>query len=196
VKLYVSDFDKNGQTDQLLSYTANGVEYPFLAKDEMERALPVLRKHYLLYADYAGLPMQDAFYGFAETVKPLQAERMASAVCYGDGKGGFTINDLPAELQLAPIFSFQKIKTSANENMYISGGNFFDVIPYEGRYDAQPLALFSSNKQNKIHYLPQTNLSALKEQVRDIKWLRTKQGNVLAIAANNTGLLFYSFQNR
>jgi hypothetical protein len=196
VKLYVSDFDKNGQTDQLLSYTANGVEYPFLAKDEMERALPVLRKHYLLYADYAGLPMQDAFYGFAETVKPLQAERMASAVCYGDGKGGFTINDLPAELQLAPIFSFQKIKTSANENMYISGGNFFDVIPYEGRYDAQPLALFSSNKQNKIHYLPQTNLSALKEQVRDIKWLRTEQGNVLAIAANNTGLLFYSFQNR
>jgi hypothetical protein len=58
------------------------------------------------------------------------------------------------------------------------------------------LALFSSNKQNKIHYLPQTNLSALKEQVRDIKWLRTEQGNVLAIAANNTGLLFYSFQNR
>jgi len=196
VKLYVSDFDKNGQTDQLLSYTANGIEYPFLAKDEMERALPVLRKHYLLYADYAGLPMEDAFYGFAETVKPLQAERMASAVCYGNGKGGFTISDLPAQLQSAPIFSFQKIKTSANENMYVGGGNFFDVIPYEGRYDAQPLVVFSSNRQNKIHYIPQTNFAALKEQVRDIKWLHTKQGNILAVAGNNTGLLFYSFQNQ
>ncbi len=32
--------------------------------------------------------------------------------------------------------------------MFISGGNFFDVIPYEGQYDAQPLALFSASKDS------------------------------------------------
>ncbi len=192
VKLYVKDFDKNGQTDQLLSYTLNGEEYPFLAKDEMERALPVLRKHYLLYAEYAGLPMKDAFYGFAETVTPLSAERLGSAVAYGDGKGGFTLQDLPAELQLSPIFSFQKLPGTTGKAHYISGGNFFDVIPYEGRYDAQPLAFFAAGDGNSIQYIHQPNLLQVREQVRDIKWLRTA-GNkpVLAVARNNERLLFF-----
>lgn len=162
-KLYVSDFDKNGHVDQLLAYTLNGKEYPFLAKDEVERSLPLLKKHYLKYAEYAGVVMKDVFYGWIDTIKPLMCERLGSAVCYGDGKGNFTIKDLPNELQLSPIFSFLKIKTTAaNENMYVSGGNFFDVIPYEGRYDAQPLALFSSNKKIQlIIYINQT-------------WLRVK----------------------
>ncbi|SHF29087.1 VCBS repeat-containing protein [Flavisolibacter ginsengisoli] len=191
VKLYVADFDKNGQTDQLLSYTKDGIEYPFLAKDEMEKALPVLKKHYLLYADYAGLPMKDAFYGFAETVKPLEAERLGSAVCFGDGNGGFTVKDLQANLQLAPIFSFQKIGLPNNISGYLAGGNFFDVIPYEGRYDAQALALFSINKQ-QVHYFNDPNISGLKEQVRDIKWIKTGAGPVLVVAGNNSPLKFYS----
>ncbi|HJW17365.1 MAG TPA: VCBS repeat-containing protein, partial [Flavisolibacter sp.] len=190
VKLYVSDFDKNGQTDQLLSYTKNGTEYPFLAKDEMEKALPVLRKHYLLYADYAGLPMKDAFYGFAETVKPLEAERLGSVVCFGGDNGNFTVEDLPANLQLAPIFSFQKAGTTNSMNGYLAGGNFFDVIPYEGRYDAQALALFSVSKQ-QVHYYNEPNISGLKEQVRDIKWVKTAKGQVLVVAGNNAPLLFY-----
>jgi hypothetical protein len=191
--LYTADFDKNGRTDQLLSYTLNGEEYPFLAKDEVEKQLPLLRKHYLLYTEYAGVPMKDVFYGWIDTIKPVIAERLGSAICFGDGKGNFKINDLPAELQLAPIFSFQKIVgMGANENMYLSGGNFFDVIPYEGRYDAQPLALFTVNKNNAVTYLPQPNLAQLKGQVRDIKTIRTAMsGNSILVARNNDSLLLY-----
>jgi len=195
-KLYVSDYDKNGQTDQLLSYTINGDEYPFLAKDEVERPLPLLKKHYLLYSEYAGVPMKDVFYGWIDTIKPLLCERLGSAVCYGDGKGIFSMKDLPAELQLAPIFSFQKVNNAANVNMYISGGGFFDVIPYEGRYDAQPLALFNTIKNNTVNYLPQSTLAEIKEQVRDLKWLKTaKHGEVLTVAGNNSSLMFYGFSN-
>lgn len=191
LKLYVSDFDKNGSIDQLLSYTREGKEYPFLAKDEMEKALPVLRKHYLKYADYAGQEMAKVFYGYAETVTPLQAERLGSAVCYGDGKGGFTINDFPDALQLAPIFSFQKMPASPEENRYLCAGNFYDVPPYEGRYDAQPVALFSCKKNKNIKAIPQANLSAIKGQFRDIKTLRTaKYGRIIAVAGNNEKLLF------
>lgn len=183
--------------DQLLSYSLNGEEYPFLAKDEVERTLPLLKKHYLLYSDYAGVPMKDVFYGWIDTIKPIVAQRLGSAVCYGNGKGNFTVSDLPADLQLSPVFSFQKInKPLSNSNLYISGGNFFDVIPYEGRYDAQPLALFSLSKNREVKYMPQQNLTALKEQVRDLKWLHTaKFGDVLVVAANNSSLLFYGFKD-
>jgi hypothetical protein len=197
LRLYVGDFDKNGKMDQLLSYTSNGVEYPFLAKDEVERQLPLLRKHYLLYSDYAGVPMKDVFYGWIDSTKPLLAERLGSAVFYGDGKGGFVINDLPADLQLAPVFSFQKdVDAYLNKKSYVLGGNFFDVIPYEGRYDAQPVALFTANKNDAITDIPQINLSQIKGQIRDIKWLRTaKYGNVMMVARNNDSILFFENKN-
>lgn len=190
VKLYVSDFDKNGSVDHLLSYTLGGKEYPFLAKDEVERSLPVLKKHYLKYEEFAGLEMKDAYYGFVETVEPLKAERLGSAVLYGDGKGGFTIQDLPAALQLAPVFSFQKF-TAAGQNYYLCGGNFFDVIPYEGRYDAQPLALFQVGKDGSTRYLQQPNLAGIKGQVRAIGSVKGAQNkNVIVVARNNSSLVF------
>ena len=192
LRLYVDDFDKNGKMDQLLSYTSNGVEYPFLAKDEVERQLPQLRKHYLLYADYAGVPMKDVYYGWIDTTKPLVAERLGSAVFYGDGKGVFSINDLPSNLQLTPVFSFQKVSNgSSAKKEYLLGGNFFDVLPYEGRYDARPAALFESSKDNVFNFIPQQNLSAIKGQVRDVKLLHTiKYGDVLMLARNNDSIVF------
>lgn len=192
VKMYVADFDKNGKTEQLLSYTLNGKEYPFLAKDEVERPLPLLKKHYLLYAEYAGEEMKDVFYGWIDTIKPLLAERLGSVVCYGDGKGNFVIADLPAPLQLAPVFSFQKIEQAAQTgNMYIAGGNFFDVIPYEGRYDAQPLAIFGINNKRNITPVEQPNLHSVKGQVRDIKWITGSSSKTLLVARNDASILSF-----
>ena len=189
VQMYVHDFSGSGRVSQLLSYSLHGEQYPFLAKDEVEKPLPLLKKHYLLYADYAGLPMKDVFYGWIDTLQPLTAERLGSAVCYGDGKGGFTLKDLPFDLQAAPVFSFQKV----DNDKFILGGNFYDVIPYEGRYDAQPLALFSIDKNDSVTAIHQSNLFDVKGQVRDIKWLRTAKGKLLLVAANNEPLRWYRY---
>lgn len=186
LSLYVSDFDRNGSTDQLLAYSIKGKEYPFLAKDETERALPVLKKHYLLYAEYAGEEMKDVFYGFVDQVEPLRVELLASVVCLGDGKGGFTMQPLPAELQLAPVFSFAPL----GGGRFVAGGNFYDVIPYEGRYDGQPLAVFRfAGKQ--VQYLHQPSLFSLPGQARDVQWVKRKGDSVLAVARNNQPLVFY-----
>jgi enediyne biosynthesis protein E4 len=189
INLYAADFDKNGRTDQLLSYFINKTEYPFLAKDLVEQQLPLLKKHYLLYAEYAGVPMKEVFYGWVDTVKPYPAEHLGSVICFGDGTGKFSLNDLPAEMQISPIFSFQKV----NDNNYIFGGNFFGVIPYEGRYDAQALGMFGVSKNNKINYLPQQNLASLQTEVRDLKWLTLSNNKrVLTVAQNNNRLLFFN----
>ena len=193
VRMYVADFDKNGRTEQLVSYTLDGAEYPFLAKDEVERPLPLLKKHYLYYAEYAGVPMKEVFYGWIDTIQPVKAERLGSAVAYGDGKGGFNLQDLPPYLQLAPIFAFNKLNDIQGKPYWIAGGNFFNVIPYEGRYDAQPLAVFSLDNKKELTYVHQPNLSQLNGQVRDIKWVSTgKDGKVLVVARNNEPLKIYS----
>lgn len=196
LRMYVADFDNNGKPEQLVSYTIQGVEYPFLTQDEVERPLPLLKKHYLHYAEYAGVPMKEVFYGWIDNVTPITAERLGSVVGYGDGTGNFEIQDFPRGLQLAPIMSFQRVSARPGEEpIYLAGGNFFDVIPYEGRYDAQAIALFIGGKERKIQFQPQNQLAAINGQVRDCKWLRTASGNLLVVARNNEPLLFFKPNN-
>ncbi|WP_276500112.1 VCBS repeat-containing protein [Terrimonas pollutisoli] len=197
LKLYVKDFDSNGSVEQILCYTKNGKEYTFLAKDELERSLPILKKAYLNYSEVAGKTVDYMLYDLFKDYTELKAELLGSSCFINDGKGNFKRTDLPDHLQLAPVFSFEQINKSATaDNSYMCGGNFFGVIPYEGRYDAQPLALFNADKNSGFSYLHQPNLSSVQGQVRDIKWLNTaKFGKILVVARNNEPLLFYAQKN-
>jgi hypothetical protein len=138
--------------------------------------------------------MKEVFYGWVDSIKPYPAEHLGSAICFGDGTGKFSLIDLPAEMQISPIFSFQKmLNNNKNESNYIFGGNFFGVIPYEGRYDAQALGMFSVSKNKNINFLPQQNLATLQTEIRDLKWLTLGNGKqVLTVAQNNDKLLFYN----
>jgi hypothetical protein len=189
VKLYIKDFDMNGSVEQVMAYTIDGKEYPFLAKDELERALPVLKKAYLKYGEVAGKTVQYMFYDLFKDYKELQAETLSSSYFINDGKGNFTRKDLPQDLQLAPLFSFQR---SPNSNSFFAGGNFFGVIPYEGQYDASSLLSFKTDKSS---ITDDTKIIETKGEVRDLKWLHTaKYGDILVAAKNNDSLQFYQFK--
>ncbi|MEO7311861.1 MAG: VCBS repeat-containing protein [Chitinophagaceae bacterium] len=186
VKLYVKDFDKNGSVEQVMCYTVDGKEYTFLAKDELERALPVLKKAYLKYDEVAGKTVQYMFYDLFKDYTELKAETLSSSCFINDGKGNFTTTALPEDLQLAPLMAFTPAGSSLNNN-FIGGGNFYGVIPYEGRYDAQQPTIFSiANKKVGPAVMP-----GITGEVRDMKWL-TISGNrrVLVIARNNAPLIF------
>jgi len=188
LKLYVKDFDNNGSTEQILAYTINGKEYPFLAKDELERALPVLKKYYLKYSEVAGKTVQYVFYDLFKDYTELKAEVLASSCFINDGKGNFKRMDLPQELQLAPVFSFTPFDDKTNN--YLASGNFYNVIPYEGRYDALQPTFFSYNKkQGAFQY--DSELASVTGQARDAKWINyAGGGKILVIARNNQPLVF------
>jgi len=192
-KLYVKDFDNNSSIEQILCYTINGKEYTFLAKDELERSLPVLKKAYLTYSEVAGKTVQYVFYDLFKDYIELKAETLSSSCFINDGKGklptgqaSFVRRDLPQELQLAPIMSF----TGDASGDLLAAGNFYGVIPYEGRYDALFPTVFSFDKtENKFKV--SSILPAINGEMRDAKWLNDKQGNkILALARNNDSLIF------
>lgn len=192
VKLYVKDFDNNGSTEQVMAYTINGKEYTFLAKDELERALPVLKKYYLNYSDVAGKTVQYMFYDLFKNYQELKAEVLASSCFINDGKGNFTRADLPWELQEAPIFAFTSY---GKPGQFLAAGNFFGTIPYEGRYDALQPTCFSFDGKSK-QFLVDFKVNAFDGEARDAKWLNTSGGNkLLLIARNNNGIKFYKKAN-
>lgn len=187
LKMYVKDFDSNGSIEQIMCYTINGKEYTFLAKDEMERALPVLKKAYLTYSEVAGKTVNYMFYDLFTGYEELKAEVLASSCFMNDGKGSFIRTDLPDELQLAPLFSFAAIESSG-ANQYIAGGNFYGTVPYEGRYNALEPTVFGFDKPsgkvkyNRLHPL-------LQGEMRDAKWLGTTGGKKLLLVTRNNGTI-------
>lgn len=186
-KLYVKDFDNNGSVEQILCYTINGNEYTFLAKDELERPLPVLKKSYLKYSEVAGKTVQYMFYNLFKDYTELKAEVLGNAVFLGDGKGGFNRMDLPDEYQLAPLFAFLPYRYQ-NKPAVFTGGNFYGVIPYEGRYDA---LLPGSLQMTQTNIQVTDQLPEIEGEVRDLKWIKTNGGNVMVMARNNAPLLFF-----
>lgn len=192
LKLYVKDFDFSGHIKQILCYTIDGKEYTFLPKDGLEPTLPVLKKAYLTYSEVAGKTVQYMMYDLLNNASALQAETLGSACFINDGKGNFTRVDLPDELQLAPIFAFIGLPggTAATRN-FLAGGNFYGVIPYEGRYDALFPTLFTAAKDS---FRVRSILPDIRGEIRDFKWLHTrKYGNVLVAARNNDSLSFFQY---
>jgi len=190
LKMYVKDFDRNGSVEQILCYTIDGKQYTFLAKDELERALPVLKKAYLKYGEVAGKDVQYMFYDLFKDYKEFTAETLSSACFMNDGKGNFIKIDLPAELQLAPIFSFAPVQVN-NSTGYVAAGNFSGVMPYEGKYDALYPTIFNYNAATKQFNI-QSILGSANGEMRDIKWVRDgAKGQRLLLARNNNSILFY-----
>jgi hypothetical protein len=181
----VKDFDNNGKTEQILAYNIKGEEYPFLAKDELERPLPILKKAYLTYGEVAGKTVKYILYDLFKDYVELKAETLSNSVFISDGKGGFTRHALADELQLSPIMSFAGMGSGGS---FIAGGNFFGTIPYEGRYDAFYPSLFSFSATQSSVY---ATLQTITGEVRDMQWIKTNSTNkLLVIARNNEPLMF------
>ena len=190
LKLYLKDFDNNGSMEQVVAYTINGEEYTFLCKDELERSLPVLKKAYLTYSEVAGKTVQYMFYDLFAGSKELKAETLSSSCFINNGKGGFTRIDLPDELQLSPLFSFADFN-AGDKKMFLGAGNFYGVIPYEGRYDAMLATAFSFNKASGKFDVT-GSIPGAQGEVRDIKWVKGKPGeSMMIVSRNNDRLLYY-----
>lgn len=189
LKLYVKDFDLNGSVEQIMTYSINGEEYPFLGKDQLELALPSLKRRHLSYDDVAGKTVQYLFGDLLKDCIELQVETLSSSYFINDGKGNFTRSDLPEALQLSPVFSFTSFPTG-NRNNYLASGNFYGVLPFEGRYDAMNPTVFNFDK-NLGHFNVLSDLPEIDGEFRDAKWINyTDRTKILVIARNNAQLVF------
>lgn len=185
IKLFIKDFDKNGSIEQILTYSINGEDFTFLAKDELERALPVLKKAYLKYSEVAGKTVQYMFYDLFNGYIEKKAELLASSVFIQDDNGGFHREELPVEFQLAPVFAFAPMEGSG----WLVGGNFYGTIPYEGRYDALHPSLLKWNG-DALQYGGM--VKGVTGEVRDLQWLKSANGKpVLVLARNNDRPLLF-----
>jgi len=194
VKLFRSDFLKNGTVNPILTYSIDQKDYTFLGKGELEKQVPIIKKKYLYYHSFAGKTVDEIFGDSLKGVTPLTVNSFTSGVFYNKGNGAYKFKALPAEAQVSPLFGFTTITSPFK--CILTGGNFSGVLPYEGRYDADYGDLIYADKKGDFNWAsPVSSGFLLRGEVRDIKTIKTAKGPVYAVAFNNGTIRFFKINN-
>ncbi|HMG07089.1 MAG TPA: VCBS repeat-containing protein [Mucilaginibacter sp.] len=195
LKLYLADLDKNGTIDPIVAYGIDQKYYTFLGKGEIERQVPLIKKKFLYFHDFAGKTVEQLFGDSLNDPKPLKAASFQSGVFYNKGKGNFEFKAFPSSAQISPLFGLSAF-SAGNGKGILAGGNFSGVLPYEGKYDADyGDVLFIDGNRDVENISPLSSGFLLRGQVRDIKTIKTATGIIYAVAFNNKPLRFFKLNN-
>jgi len=190
LKLWVGDLDGNGATDQILGVSENGNYHPFLNKEDLERKLPFIRQQFEGYAEMAGLSVEKIFNERLQSMQTLKVNTLATSVLMNSGKR-YNVEKLPEQLQWFPVFAWAVFDFNRDgQKDILAGGNFYGVIPYEGRYDAGLGQVLLQKEKSWVALSPLQSGLILNGEIRDIQVCKTlgKQ-NLYLIARNNDSLI-------
>lgn len=141
---YNTDLDKDGKNDLILSYFYKNLYYPFRPKNDLEQELPYLKKEWLSYQKMADKTTSEVFKDKLDDNNRLSVNQFNS-VFVSDVLHAVSVSPLPYLYQQAPIKSMLK----GDNGDILLNGNFWGVVPYEGKYDALGLVNLHYNNQHK-----------------------------------------------
>ncbi|WP_420149360.1 VCBS repeat-containing protein [Spirosoma sp.] len=138
-EIYVGDFDHNGTVEQIVNCAdETGELYPMVLKSDLQKEMPTIKKKFVKYDDYAGKKINEIL--DEDQLKQAvvkQAFTAETMLLLNDGKGNLAAQALPNEVQFSPVCGavFTDYDQDGRTDLLL-GGNFLDVLPEIGRYDA------------------------------------------------------------
>ena len=135
VRLRFGDYDGSGYLSPMLSYTRQGVEYPFANLEMMVSQMPKLKRQFLFNRDYAPKNIHQIFPQLKKQTKwTAQIATFSSGVFVGQKDGKYVFQAFPEELQWGAIRSIIPSASNHSKSWFFGGGNG-DIDPNWGRMD-------------------------------------------------------------
>jgi enediyne biosynthesis protein E4 len=192
--MHVKDFNRNGFVEQIVSYYNGGVSYPLPLRDDLIRTLTNLKARFLRYEDYAGQTVADIFDAevLAEAVVH-EARTFATVLVRNQGGGRFSVEPLPLEAQLAPVYGIVAGDFDGDGRTdLLLAGNFFGFKPEIGRLAASYGLFMKGDGRGGFTAVPGRESGfVVPGQARDIRRLRTPAGDRFIVARNDDRPLFF-----
>jgi hypothetical protein len=198
IKIWINDFDNNGVTDKIITYTVDGKDKPVFLKHDLEESMPFLKKQNLKHAVYAVKSVQELIP--AEVLRKAIVKEFnysASCIAINNGNGKFVVKKFPPMVQLSSVNVIHSIDVN-NDNMpdFITGGNLFDFQPQLERLDASlGDVLINDGKGNLERLEPKQTALEIRGELRDIAEIHGKNKRYILIAQNDEMPLLYMLNN-
>ena len=188
VRLYVNDFDNNGQVDPILTYFIDGKEIPFANFKEITKQLVSVKKKYLYARDFAGATLDELF-GSENLENSAVFEVNTLEHMFFENQGDnrtYSAVSLPEALQYSTLNALAFIEDESAVQKILAGGNFFDINIEMGRYDgSRGNVLYFDGDSLWSSPVPGVDLSG---QIRSIKAIALERNIGFLIAKNNAAL--------
>ncbi len=130
-RLFFGDFDDNGTRDLVEAKYEGDNLLPVRGRSCSSQAMPFLAQKFPTYDQFASSLLKDIYpQEKLAACGQLEATTLASSLLRNDGKGRFTIEELPRRAQLAPIFGMVAIG-----DLLVCAENSYAPEPETGRHD-------------------------------------------------------------
>ena len=188
-RMYVSDFDNNGTTEQIICFKKDNNYYPVVDRDELISQIASLKQKLLFYKDYANASMASIF-SKEQLDKAIKLDvKKVNTSLFINKNNTFIPLKLPNEIQYSNVEAIEVF--DANHDGYLDlffGGNQYLVKPQFGRQDASQGWLVYGDKNYEFKKVIPLNI---KGQIRDFNISKINDKNYLLTAINNDSLQFY-----
>ena len=193
LKLYFSDFDKNGFGEGIICFEAeNGKDYPYALRHDLIDQIKSLKKK---FPDYESFKTADITKIFDQ--KTLNESNIHSVNTLETSiyilKEGFEFEkiSIPKEVQFSPVYSINSydFDKDGDEDILL-GGNLYDVKPEVGIYDASYGVYLENLGDLKFKYHKDGKGFFVKGEIRDI----LISDNSIFVSKNNEEMEVFNFQ--
>ena len=189
--LYYGDFDQNGAIDPILATADNGKLYPYVARDDLIQQLPMLKKTFTSYLNYAQTDMAQLLNELPEAESDT-IESLHSILLDLNGESLNEI-DLPAAVQSAPIYAIElcDFDSDGDQDILLGGNNSYSRVK-TGEIDANYGLLLENLGNLTFEALSpmQTGIN-MRGDVRSIKYLSTPDRQYLLFGVNDSRIRCY-----
>jgi hypothetical protein len=195
VCVYISDFDQNGTSEQVLCAYNGDKSYPMVLRHDLVSQIPELKKKYLKYESYKNESITDIFTAAQlEKARKLEVYELATSILLNDGKGKFSLQALPIEAQFSCVYGLEILDVDHDgAKDIVLGGNLYSVKPEAGRYDASYGLILKGKGNGQFRAVAQKQ-SGLKVdgEIRDIISIGNRKQQSLIISRNNDSIVTYT----
>jgi hypothetical protein len=198
VKLWLNDFNQNGNTDKILTRAVDGRDVPVFLKHDLQDEVPFIKKQNLQHADYAKKSIQDLFPADLLNRSLIkQFNYTNSCVAINNGNGNFTVQKLPVMAQISSINAINCIDMNNDGKIdLVIGGNEDNFFPQFGRLDASfGNVLINDGKGNFTCMDCIKSGLSVRGQVKDIKEIDADKNRYLLFLRNNDFPVLYKIRN-
>ncbi|QMW07125.1 VCBS repeat-containing protein [Spirosoma foliorum] len=199
LRMWVKDVDNNQSSEQIIAYNRGKEWYPLGFKDELGKQMPsIINKRFTDYVSFAGKPLNevlkdDELKGADEFTVNQFASVYLENQSGRDGGPKFVVHELPMMAQVSKLFALEAIDFDHDGDLdVLGGGNFYGVSTYQGRYDASYGVVLQNDGKGAFTALSPIDAGfLLNGEIRDIRPVRTAQGQLIMVARNNAGLQLF-----
>lgn len=191
LKMYVTDFDNNGQVESVVAIAKDEKYFTIDSKDKLEGQMPeLIRRNFNSYEEFAGKSI-DQIFGLALLSKAtlLLAEELQSGY-FKKIENKYHFFPFPLDFQWGPISKLITIDKNNSPSLILTGAKH-NLPPYQGKWSSQKHFLLKTLDDFEV--LQEQGIDLRHKQVTDFVEIKQQDTVLLGIGVANQKIKFYSY---